>query len=87
MSPKLIKSLLLVEDNLGDARLFREMFNEHGSHSAKLTHVASMGDAEQYLADHADDLILLDLGLPDSQGAGGGTPRPTQPRTARPWWF
>jgi len=68
MSPKLIKTLLLVEDNPGDARLFREMFNEHGSHTAKLTHVASMGEAEKYLIEHTVDLILLDLGLPDSQG-------------------
>jgi diguanylate cyclase (GGDEF)-like protein/PAS domain S-box-containing protein len=68
MSPQQIKSLLLVEDNPGDARLFREMFNEHGSHTAKLTHVDSMGAAEKYLADHTVDLILLDLGLPDAQG-------------------
>ncbi len=68
MSPKLIKTLLLVEDNAGDARLFREMFNEHGSQSAILTHVESMSAAESYLREHAVDLILLDLGLPDAQG-------------------
>ena len=32
MSKKSIKTLLLVEDNPGDARLLREMFNEQGSH-------------------------------------------------------
>ena len=27
-----------------------------------------MGEAEKYLAEHAVDIILLDLGLPDAQG-------------------
>ena len=39
MSTKSIKMVLLVEDNPGDARLLREMFNEQGSHSTELTHV------------------------------------------------
>ena len=60
--------LLLVEDNPGDARLLREMFNEQGSHDTELTHVETMSDAEKHLAEHAVDIILLDLGLPDAQG-------------------
>jgi diguanylate cyclase (GGDEF)-like protein/PAS domain S-box-containing protein len=68
MSKKSIKVLLLVEDNHGDARLLREMFKEQGSHETELTHVACMGDAEQYLAASPVDIILLDLGLPDAQG-------------------
>jgi diguanylate cyclase (GGDEF)-like protein/PAS domain S-box-containing protein len=59
--------LLLVEDNPGDARLLREMFR-HGSHDVELTHVECMSDAEKHLAEHAVDVILLDLGLPDAQG-------------------
>jgi signal transduction histidine kinase len=70
MSMKSIKTVLLVEDNLGDARLLREMLSEQGSHYTELTHVASMRDAEEYLAKHAVDIILLDLGLPDAQGLG-----------------
>jgi diguanylate cyclase (GGDEF)-like protein/PAS domain S-box-containing protein len=68
MSEKSIKVLLLVEDNHGDARLLREMFNEQGSHETELTHVECMGDAEQHLASSPVDIILLDLGLPDAQG-------------------
>jgi len=70
MSKRSITRLLLVEDNLGDARLLREMFNEPGSHSIELTHVERMSEAEKHLADGAVDIILLDLGLPDAQGLG-----------------
>jgi diguanylate cyclase (GGDEF)-like protein/PAS domain S-box-containing protein len=65
---KSIKMLLLVEDNAGDARLFREMLNEYGGHAAELTIVESMCDAEMHLAKNSSDMILLDLGLPDAQG-------------------
>jgi diguanylate cyclase (GGDEF)-like protein len=68
MSPKLIKTLLLVEDNLGDARLIREMLNEPNSLNTELTQLESMTAAETHLAEHAVDIILLDLGLPDAQG-------------------
>jgi len=62
------KRVLLVEDNPGDARLLREMFNESGARDAELKHVTCMQNAEEYLAEHAVDIILLDLGLPDVQG-------------------
>ena len=65
-----MKVLLLVEDNPGDVRLFREMFNEQGPHNTKMTHVTSMSEAEEYLAGRPVDIILLDLGLPDVQGLG-----------------
>jgi signal transduction histidine kinase len=67
---KSIKTVLLVEDNLGDARLLREMLNEQRPHNTELTHVAFMREAEKYLAEHAVDIILLDLGLPDAEGLG-----------------
>jgi PAS domain S-box-containing protein len=60
--------LLLIEDNPGDARLLREMLNEQGAQATSLQHVDCMHDAEQHLATHAVDLILLDLGLGDAQG-------------------
>jgi diguanylate cyclase (GGDEF)-like protein/PAS domain S-box-containing protein len=48
--------------------LFREMLDEYDGHVAVLTIVESMCDAETHLAENASDMILLDLGLPDSQG-------------------
>jgi len=65
---KSIKSVLLVEDNPGDARLVRETLNEQGLHSTELTHVGCISEAEKYLEEHAVDIVLLDLGLPDAQG-------------------
>ena len=65
---KSIKTVLLVEDNPGDARLVRETLNEQSPHSTEVTHVECMRDAEKYLAEHTVDIILLDPGLPDAQG-------------------
>jgi PAS domain S-box-containing protein len=67
MSDQSIKSLLLIEDDLGFARLLREMFKDQGSETV-VTHVDSMSAAETHLGGHAFDIILLDPGLPDSQG-------------------
>src|ERR1700682_3070835 len=68
MSQISITKLLLIEDNLGDARLLREMFKEQGSHNTDVTHVTSMGAAEAHLSANVVDIILLDLGLPDAEG-------------------
>src|SRR5271154_4523001 len=68
MKNKSVRRLLLVEDNPGDARLIREMFNEQGATDTELMRVGNMSEAEKCLAEHPVDIILLDLGLPDSQG-------------------
>jgi PAS domain S-box-containing protein len=68
MSTRAIKVLFLIEDNLGDARLLREMLKEQGLNKADLKHVETMREAETHLNAHAVDIILLDLGLPDAQG-------------------
>jgi DNA-binding response OmpR family regulator len=68
MTNESIKRLLLVEDEPGFARFLREMFKEKGSAETELTHVDCMADAEKQLADNTFDIILLDPGLPDSQG-------------------
>jgi signal transduction histidine kinase len=63
-----IKTLLIIEDNPGDARLICEMIDEDKSIQAKLLHVGTLQEAEKHLAGQPVDLILLDLGLPDAQG-------------------
>jgi len=68
MNDAAIATLLLVEDDRGFARLLREMFKEQGSPDTEVTHVETLADAEKHLAGHSVDIILLDPGLPDSQG-------------------
>ena len=60
--------LLVVEDSEGDARLLREMFKENAANAIVMSHVGSMKEAERHLAEYEVDIVLLDLGLPDSQG-------------------
>jgi signal transduction histidine kinase len=68
MNVQAIRSLLLVEDDPSAARLLLETFRTQGSAATELTHVERMSDAEQHLAERSFDIILLDPGLPDSQG-------------------
>jgi len=70
MSKSAVRRLLLVEDNAGDARLLREMFDERGpaSHITTMTHVVSLLEAEKCLSEGEVDVVLLDLGLPDANG-------------------
>ncbi|MEW6133155.1 MAG: EAL domain-containing protein [Pseudomonadota bacterium] len=59
--------LLLVEDNPADARWVREMLAEADS-GVELAHVESLAGALQALRSGSFDILLLDLGLPDSTG-------------------
>ena len=59
-------SILLVEDNPGDARLIQEMLR--GNSDDELSSVDNLSAALDHLGKHSSDIILLDLGLPDSQG-------------------
>jgi signal transduction histidine kinase/DNA-binding response OmpR family regulator len=61
-------TMLLIEDNPGDARLICEMFRGQAQHEINIAHVTSMNEAESHVVNHAVDIILLDLGLPDAQG-------------------
>jgi diguanylate cyclase (GGDEF)-like protein/PAS domain S-box-containing protein len=60
--------ILLVEDNPTDALLLEQELEDTRSASFHLTHVERLGDALQRLAEGNFDVVLLDLGLPDSQG-------------------
>jgi len=59
------KTVLLIENDVKQARVIRAMFDDQGPYSFALTHVASLADAETWLAGHSADIVLLDLGLPD----------------------
>jgi len=83
MSKQSITLLLLVEDNPGDARLLREMFNEQGSRNIELTHVACMSEAEKHLAEHTVDIILARPGVARCTRTGSGMARPRS-RAPRP---
>jgi DNA-binding response OmpR family regulator len=60
--------ILLVEDNAGDARLMREMLKDPAAWKYDVTHRESMAKAETHLGANPVDIVLLDLGLPDTQG-------------------
>jgi CheY-like chemotaxis protein len=62
MTREPIRTVLLVEDNPADARSLRELLAQ-GSHETELTHVKCVTEAETYLAQHAVEIILLDLGV------------------------
>lgn len=61
-------SILLVEDNPGDARLFKEALKEAYTAKYDLVHCQSLGQALDYLAQSAPTVIVVDLGLPDAFG-------------------
>ena len=63
--------LLLIEDNPGDATLFERHLTAGRSGSfppATVTHTESLDEAVAALAAEPFDLVLLDLGLPESSG-------------------
>lgn len=66
-----MKRILLVEDNLGDARLAEELLAAISDFEAHVTCVGRLADAEDALVQQPIDLVLLDLSLPDSQGLDG----------------
>ena len=64
----MLLKILLIEDNPSDVRLFQEYLREVNSFSYELVHMDRLSNALEYLAVSQPDVILLDLGLPDSQG-------------------
>ena len=67
MSSERIK-VLLVEDNLGDAGLLYEGLEEALPGQFQVTHARRLSEALEYLWEETCDVVLLDLGLPDSHG-------------------
>ena len=61
-------SLLLIEDNPGDARLIREMLVEAKGSHFELMHTERLLEGLQLLEDGDYEVVLTDLDLPDSRG-------------------
>ncbi len=59
---------VLIEDNPGDARIIREMLSNLDGVRFDITVRESLGEGITFLDKHDADVVLLDLGLPDSQG-------------------
>ncbi|RZN33930.1 MAG: PAS domain S-box protein, partial [Methanosarcinales archaeon] len=61
-------NVLIIEDDPGDLRLIREMLSEANGHSFKIEHRERLSSGLERLAEGGIDTVLVDLGLPDSQG-------------------
>jgi PAS domain S-box-containing protein len=62
-------NILLVEDNPGDARLFKEFLTAFQAGRFAIHHIVTLAAAKEYLQEGGPcDVILLDLSLPDSTG-------------------
>jgi signal transduction histidine kinase/DNA-binding NarL/FixJ family response regulator len=60
--------VLLIEDNPDDAKLIRRKLVRSVNSQFTVTPVRRLDDGLEYLAQNVPDLILSDLGLPDSHG-------------------
>src|SRR3569832_2808469 len=60
--------LLIVEDSRSDAALLRAELKDGPLAASDLTQVTTLAEAVEALEQHTYDAILLDLGLPDSDG-------------------
>ena len=63
-----VMTILLVEDNPGDARLIRELFRDLQGRSFDVLTAESFQQAYDCLKERRVDLALVDLSLPDSHG-------------------
>jgi diguanylate cyclase (GGDEF)-like protein len=61
-------NILLVEDNPGDIRLFKEALKEAYASKFGLVHCSSLAQALDQLQTAHPDVIVVDLGLPDAFG-------------------
>ena len=60
--------MLLIEDNPGDARLIRELLADAQGAAFDLIHADRLSEGLKFLAVDGIDVVVADLGLPDSQG-------------------
>ena len=60
--------ILLIEDNPGDAYLVEEQLEEFANFSYELMIAKTLDEALSVLKEQPFEVIVLDLGLPDSDG-------------------
>lgn len=58
-------SVLLVEDNIPDARYVKEILPKR---TYEVSHATTLAQAHDKVSDHKFDVVLLDLSLPDGSG-------------------
>src|SRR6185503_13997846 len=63
-----LNTILLIEDNPGDARLIELMLAEDPESPFRVSCVDRLSRGLEFLASEKPGLVLLDLSLPDSQG-------------------
>ena len=61
-------NILLIEDAIHDAKIIKRFLGHRSMPSSTIQWVTSLADAEQAIQQTQIDLILTDLGLPDSWG-------------------
>jgi diguanylate cyclase len=66
--PATAQSVLLIEDNPGDARLIEEMLREDPATPFRLQRADRLSRGLELLSLEETELVLLDLSLPDSHG-------------------
>lgn len=67
MSNNIMQTVLLIEDDAGDALLISEMLELQGC-KAELVTVERLSEGITFLQQNACDIVLLDMNLPDSCG-------------------
>ena len=83
VTPEVV-SVLLVEDNPGDARLIRDMIAEHPDAPFNVSTVERLAQGLERLSAGETGLVLLDLSLPDSLGLDTFSTCTWSPRASRP---
>lgn len=63
--------ILLIEDEVDAAKIIATQLKRSRQTTFEVQHVTHLSQGLKYLAAHAVDAILLDLGLPDSEGLNG----------------
>jgi PAS domain S-box-containing protein len=66
----MVMRVLLIEDDPADARIIREILKDSPAGDVQLQHETRLGRALERLDREPFDVVVLDLGLPDSRGIG-----------------